>query len=164
MEEGRFKGLSIVPSVAYARRMESHGPTALSPRALKARPCGRTDDHGLGSSGLRRVKIPVIAAGGIAGGPQMLAAFALGAVGVQIGTALLLAEDARFISIIKMRSSGEGYRHDCNGKDRRHTRPHPEKQNGKRVCKARKRGCEPRRDGNLHPRLASQGGFRRGHP
>ncbi|QQK08145.1 nitronate monooxygenase [Miniphocaeibacter halophilus] len=39
------------------------------------------------------VKIPVIAAGGIASGRQMLAARALGAIGVQVGTCLLAAEE-----------------------------------------------------------------------
>ena len=35
------------------------------------------------------VEVPVVAAGGIASGRQMAAAFALGASGVQIGTCLL---------------------------------------------------------------------------
>lgn len=39
------------------------------------------------------VKIPVIAAGGIADGRQMAAAIALGAIGVQIGTCLLVSEE-----------------------------------------------------------------------
>lgn len=39
------------------------------------------------------VDVPVIAAGGIAGGRQMAAAFALGASGVQIGTCLLASEE-----------------------------------------------------------------------
>ena len=39
------------------------------------------------------VDIPVVAAGGIADGRQMLAAFALGACGVQIGTCLLASEE-----------------------------------------------------------------------
>lgn len=39
------------------------------------------------------VRIPVIAAGGIADGRQLLAAFALGAVGVQLGTCLLVSEE-----------------------------------------------------------------------
>ena len=39
------------------------------------------------------VKIPVIAAGGIADGRQLAAAFALGAIGAQIGTCLLVAEE-----------------------------------------------------------------------
>lgn len=39
------------------------------------------------------VKIPVIAAGGIADGRQLAAAFALGAIGVQLGTCLLASEE-----------------------------------------------------------------------
>ena len=39
------------------------------------------------------VSIPVIAAGGIASGKQMLAAYALGACGVQIGTVLLASKE-----------------------------------------------------------------------
>ena len=39
------------------------------------------------------VNVPVIAAGGIAGGRQMAAAFVLGASGVQIGTCLLASDE-----------------------------------------------------------------------
>ena len=39
------------------------------------------------------VKIPVIAAGGIADGRQLAAAFALGAVGAQVGTCLLVSKE-----------------------------------------------------------------------
>ena len=37
--------------------------------------------------------IPVVAAGGIADGRQLLAAFALGACGVQVGTCLLVSQE-----------------------------------------------------------------------
>jgi enoyl-[acyl-carrier protein] reductase II len=40
------------------------------------------------------VKIPVIAAGGIAGGRQMLAAMVMGAEGVQMGSRFVLSEEA----------------------------------------------------------------------
>ena len=39
------------------------------------------------------VSVPVVAAGGIADGRQLTAAFALGASGVQLGTCLLVAEE-----------------------------------------------------------------------
>ena len=39
------------------------------------------------------VDIPVIAAGGIASGRQLLAAYALGAIGAQVGTCLLVSEE-----------------------------------------------------------------------
>lgn len=42
---------------------------------------------------IEEVSIPVIAAGGIANGKQMAAAFALGACGVQIGTCLLVSKE-----------------------------------------------------------------------
>lgn len=43
---------------------------------------------------VKAVKIPVIAAGGIAGGRQMLAAMVLGAEGVQMGTRFVASEEA----------------------------------------------------------------------
>ena len=42
---------------------------------------------------IEKVSIPVIAAGGIATGKQFVAAMALGAIGVQIGTCLLVSEE-----------------------------------------------------------------------
>ena len=56
------------------------------------------------------VSIPVIAAGGIATGRQMLAAMALGAEGVQIGTAFALCEESSASEAFKQRciESGEG--------------------------------------------------------
>ena len=39
------------------------------------------------------VNVPVIAAGGIADGRQLAAAFALGACGAQVGTCLLVSEE-----------------------------------------------------------------------
>ena len=47
----------------------------------------------LAKCGVDAVDIPVIAAGGIADGRQMAAAFALGACGVQVGTCLLVSRE-----------------------------------------------------------------------
>ena len=44
-------------------------------------------------SSLKAVSLPVIAAGGIASGAQLAAAFALGALGAQIGTCLLVSQE-----------------------------------------------------------------------
>ena len=49
------------------------------------------------------VQIPVIAAGGIACGRQVLAAFALGASGVQVGTCLLVSEECPSTQTIRKR-------------------------------------------------------------
>ncbi|WP_316802101.1 nitronate monooxygenase [Pedobacter nototheniae] len=56
------------------------------------------------------LKIPVIAAGGIAGGKAMLAAFALGAAGVQVGSAFAVAEESSAHVAFKNKiiSSAEG--------------------------------------------------------
>jgi enoyl-[acyl-carrier protein] reductase II len=56
------------------------------------------------------VKIPVIAAGGIANGRQMLAAMVLGAEGVQMGTRFVASEEASSHPSFKEKviSSGEG--------------------------------------------------------
>ena len=56
------------------------------------------------------VKIPVIAAGGIATGRQMLAAMVLGAEGVQMGTRFVASEEASSHHLFKDRviNSGEG--------------------------------------------------------
>ena len=56
------------------------------------------------------VKIPVIAAGGIASGKSMLAAFALGADAVQIGSAFAIAEESSAHPAFKNKiiSSAEG--------------------------------------------------------
>jgi enoyl-[acyl-carrier protein] reductase II len=57
------------------------------------------------------VNIPVIAAGGIADGRQLTAAFALGASGAQVGTCLLVSEEcpiheAYKAAIIKAKDNG----------------------------------------------------------
>ena len=49
--------------------------------------------------------VPVIAAGAIADGRTMLAGLALGAVGVWVGTAFLLAEESRLYPGTRRRSS-----------------------------------------------------------
>jgi len=55
-------------------------------------------------------RVPVIAAGGIADGRGIAAAFALGAAGVQIGTAYLRTPESRVSAIIRARlaTAGEG--------------------------------------------------------
>jgi nitronate monooxygenase len=47
------------------------------------------------------VDVPVIAAGGIAGGRGIAAAFALGASGVQVGTAYLFTKEAKLTDVYR---------------------------------------------------------------
>lgn len=87
-----IKVFPVVPSVALARRVEKQGADGvIAEGGESGGHVGETTTMALVPQVVRAVKIPVIAAGGIASGGQMLAALALGACGVQIGTTLLRA-------------------------------------------------------------------------
>jgi len=60
---------------------------------------------------VRAVKVPVIAAGGIADAKGVAAAMALGAAGVQIGTAYLLCPEATTSAMHRAALKSEGARH-----------------------------------------------------
>ena len=60
---------------------------------------------------VRAVKVPVIAAGGIADADGVAAALALGAVGVQIGTAYLLCPEATTSAVHRAALQSEAARH-----------------------------------------------------
>lgn len=79
----------VVPSVKYALKAESVGCDAVVAEGFEAGGHNGLDEittFVLVPQVVDAVKIPVIAAGGIADGRGMAAAFALGAEGVQIGT------------------------------------------------------------------------------
>jgi nitronate monooxygenase len=99
------KILSSATTVAEARHLADKGVDAIIAQGSEAgghRGMFLTDDVAaqIGTFALipqvvDAVKIPVIAAGGIADGRGIAAAFALGAAGVQIGTAYLHTPEAR---------------------------------------------------------------------
>jgi nitronate monooxygenase len=60
---------------------------------------------------VREVKLPVIAAGGIADARGIAAAVALGAAGVQIGTAYLLCPEAKTSAVHRAALKSDGARH-----------------------------------------------------
>jgi nitronate monooxygenase len=60
---------------------------------------------------VRAVRVPVVAAGGIADAAGVRAALALGAAGVQLGTAYLLCPEATTSAIHRAALQGEGARH-----------------------------------------------------
>jgi nitronate monooxygenase len=98
------KILSSATTVEEARWLEAHGADAVIAQGLEAgghRGIFLSDDltTQVGTFALvpqvaAAVKIPVIAAGGIADAKGVAAAMALGAAGVQIGTAYLLCPEA----------------------------------------------------------------------
>ena len=98
------KVLSSATTVGEARWLEAHGVDAVIAQGLEAgghRGMFLSDDLStqMGTLALvpqvaAAVKVPVIAAGGIADAKGVAAAMALGAAGVQIGTAYLLCPEA----------------------------------------------------------------------
>lgn len=82
--------MPVVPSVALAKRLARSGVDAVIVEGAEAGGhIGDLTTLALVPQVIAAVDIPVIAAGGIASGKQLLAAFALGATGVQVGTCLL---------------------------------------------------------------------------
>lgn len=84
----------VVASVALARRLERAGVDGIIAEGGESGGhVGETTTMALVPQVVEAIKIPVIAAGGIANGRQLNAALCLGAVGVQIGTCLLVSEE-----------------------------------------------------------------------
>ncbi len=89
-----IKVLPIAPSVALAKRMESIGADAIIGEGMEAGGhIGELTTMVLIPQLVDAVSIPVVAAGGIADGRGVVAAFALGAEGVQVGTRFMCAEE-----------------------------------------------------------------------
>lgn len=97
MEEWKKHGIiviPVVPSAALAKRMERMGADAVVCEGTEAGGhIGELTTMAMVPQVVDMVHIPVIAAGGIADQRGVLAAFALGAKGVQIGTVLLATKE-----------------------------------------------------------------------
>ncbi|MGN1182269.1 MAG: nitronate monooxygenase [Faecalibacillus sp.] len=93
-KEAGIKVFPVVPSVALAKRMEKAGADGVIVEGCEAGGhIGEMTTMALVPQVVQAVSIPVVAAGGIASGSQLLAAYALGACGAQIGTVLLGSEE-----------------------------------------------------------------------
>lgn len=94
LKEAGIKVLPVVPSVGLAKRMERAGADALIVEGGESGGhVGEMTTMALVPQVVDAVNIPVIAAGGIGDGRGVMAALSLGAIGVQIGTCLLVAEE-----------------------------------------------------------------------
>lgn len=99
-----IKVVPVVASSALARRMERLGADAVVAEGCEAGGhIGELTTMALVPSVCDAVHIPVIAAGGIADGRGMAAAFALGAEGVQVGTRFLTVDECRIADAYKRR-------------------------------------------------------------
>ena len=86
--------MPVVASTALAKKMESLGVDAVIAEGTESGGhVGEMTTMALIPQIVDAVSVPVVAAGGIADGRQLTAAFALGASGVQLGTCLLVAEE-----------------------------------------------------------------------
>ncbi|PKQ38659.1 MAG: enoyl-[acyl-carrier-protein] reductase FabK [Actinobacteria bacterium HGW-Actinobacteria-1] len=94
LKDAGIKVIPIVPSVALAKRMESIGADAVIGEGMEAGGhIGELTTFVLTPQLVDAVEIPVIAAGGIADGRGVAAAFAFGAEGVQVGTRFMCAAE-----------------------------------------------------------------------
>lgn len=97
VEKWKAAGMKIMPvvsAVALAKKMESLGVDAVIAEGTESGGhVGEMTTMTLVPQVVDAVNIPVVAAGGIADGRGLAAAFALGACGVQLGTCLLVSEE-----------------------------------------------------------------------
>lgn len=98
MELWKAAGVKVIPvvaSVAMARMMERAGADAVVAEGMESGGhIGSTTTMALVPQVVDAVNIPVIAAGGIADGRGLAAAFMLGATGVQMGTRFVAAKES----------------------------------------------------------------------
>ncbi len=89
-----MKIFPVVPAPVLAKRLEPLGVDGIIAEGTESGGhIGEMTTMTLVPQVIDAVNVPVIAAGGIADGRQLLAAFALGAVGAQLGTCLLVSEE-----------------------------------------------------------------------
>lgn len=102
LKEVGTKIIPVVASVALARRLEKAGVDALIAEGMESGGhVGEISTLPLVPQVVDAVSIPVIAAGGIYDGRGMVAALALGAEGVQMGTRFMCAEECTISSKVK---------------------------------------------------------------
>lgn len=93
-KDNGIKVIPVVPSIAFAKRMERNGADAIIAEGTEAGGhIGDITTMCLIPQIVDAVDIPVIAAGGIGDGRGVAAVFMLGAQGIQVGTRFLVAKE-----------------------------------------------------------------------
>ncbi len=94
-KEAGCKVFPVVASVTMAKRIERFGIDGVIAEGMESGGhVGEATTMSLLPQMVKVLKVPIIAAGGIASGSQMTAALAMGASGIQIGTILLASEES----------------------------------------------------------------------
>ncbi len=94
LKEAGIKVLPVIPSVALAKKMEKSGADAVIAEGTEAGGhIGELTTMVLVPQVADTVEIPVVAAGGIADARGVVAAFGLGADGVQVGTKFICSDE-----------------------------------------------------------------------
>jgi enoyl-[acyl-carrier protein] reductase II len=104
LKEAGIIVLPVVPSVEHACRVEAEGADAVIASGTEAGGhVGSVATLPLVPQVVDSVRLPVVAAGGIADGRGLVAALALGATGVQIGTCLIATPESNASNLYKRR-------------------------------------------------------------
>ncbi len=94
LKQSGTKVMSVVASVALAKRLKRAGADAIVAEGMESGgKVGRTTTMALVPQVVDSVQIPVVAAGGISDGRGLVAALALGAQGVQVGTRFICSDE-----------------------------------------------------------------------
>lgn len=100
--ESGIKVICLIPHARAAKKMQDLGATAVVAEGMEGGGhIGKMCTFPMVRQVAEAVDIPVIAAGGIADGKGFMAALMLGAVGVQMGTAFLVAEECPISDVYK---------------------------------------------------------------
>ncbi|MGD9803488.1 MAG: NAD(P)H-dependent flavin oxidoreductase [Hyphomicrobiaceae bacterium] len=95
LKKAGIKVVSVIPTVEHAKRMEAEGVDAIVASGTEAGGhVGTVATMPLVPMVVDAVKIPVLAAGGIGDARGFLAAFALGAQGIQMGTRFMATAES----------------------------------------------------------------------
>lgn len=115
------KIISSATTVDEARWLEAHGADVIVAQGLEAGghrgmflsedPTSQIGTLALLPQVVRAVRVPVVAAGGIADARGVAAAMALGAAGVQVGTAFLLCPEATTNAVYRAALKGDAAQH-----------------------------------------------------
>lgn len=94
LKEAGCKVFPVVSSVTLAKRIERYGIDGVIAEGMESGGhVGEATTMALIPQMVKALNVPVIAAGGIATGSQLMASLAMGASGIQIGTVLLASKE-----------------------------------------------------------------------